>query len=87
MYELTKSNGTVKLRLFDSCSIADAQELKDKLLKMLKKSKTLELSIDDATEIDTSHLQIILSAQKTCELKVSKGEEILKETLQLYGCE
>ncbi|MCX8069057.1 MAG: hypothetical protein N2738_00975 [Thermodesulfovibrionales bacterium] len=85
MYTLTKANGTIKLTLSDSCSISDIEELTEKLSKMTKKSKRVEISFDDGTELDTSHLQVILSIQRSYEAVVTNGEAILNECRELYG--
>lgn len=63
-----KSAGpTIKLQ--DSVGIEQASAIKKQLTEAIKSKKTVSLDISEVTDIDTSIIQLILSAKKDADAK------------------
>lgn len=57
------------IKLTDSVGIEQASSVKKQLTEAIKSKKTVSLDISEVTDIDTSIIQLILSAKKDADAK------------------
>ena len=76
-----------------SLTVQQAAEFKDALTKALNEVDSLEINLDNVTEVDLTCLQLLCAAHKTCmktnkTLKIShQHTEALKEAVKNAGYE
>ena len=72
-FESKQTDRGLVLSLNDEVTVAEVAKLKDTLIKLMKTESSFTLDAGQATELDTSIIQLIFSAFKTAK---EKGVEI-----------
>ncbi len=79
-----------RLTLSGELTIYTAAMLKERLVRELEASGSMEIDLGKVTELDTAGFQVLYSLRRTCarrgkELKISSPSQAVREVFALYN--
>ena len=89
-FETSQTEQGALLSLKDEVTVAEAAELKDALVKLIKEESCFSLDVGQTTELDTSIIQLLFSAFKAAkeqgvEMPLTGRSEAFKNAMERTG--
>lgn len=89
MFKINKKDDTATLRVGGEVTIQNASQFRDALKELLGAAQRVEIDFKDVTEMDTAGIQVLLSAQKSCDkmgrnLHISTCSKPVEQVMELY---